>query len=203
MKLYILRHGETELNRLGIVQGSGVDADLNDRGRAQAQAFFQAYQHLDFELIVTSALRRTHQTVQAFLDKKTPWVQLPDLNEISWGEHEGLPPSPHRSAIYHQTVSEWQRGNLDASLPGGESARALLARVTRFEEWVRTRPERRILVATHGRTMRCLVTHLKGIGPGEMEGTPHVNTGLYIAQHQDGKWTFELENDASHLAGMR
>jgi probable phosphoglycerate mutase len=141
--------------------------------------------------------------VQAFLDKKTPWVQLPDLNEISWGEHEGLPPSPHRSAIYHQTVSEWQRGNLDASLPGGESARALLARVTRFEEWVRTRPERRILVATHGRTMRCLVTHLKGIGPGEMEGTPHVNTGLYIAQHQDGKWTFELENDASHLAGMR
>ena len=39
-EIYIIRHGETELNRLGIVQGRGVDSDLNDTGRAQAEAFY-------------------------------------------------------------------------------------------------------------------------------------------------------------------
>ena len=37
-EIFIIRHGETELNRLGIVQGSGVDAGLNDTGQQQAQA---------------------------------------------------------------------------------------------------------------------------------------------------------------------
>ena len=42
-QLYIIRHGETELNRLGIVQGRGVDASLNETGITQAEAFFQKY----------------------------------------------------------------------------------------------------------------------------------------------------------------
>jgi bisphosphoglycerate-dependent phosphoglycerate mutase len=37
--IYLIRHGETDYNRLGVVQGSGIDADLNDLGRRQAQAF--------------------------------------------------------------------------------------------------------------------------------------------------------------------
>jgi probable phosphoglycerate mutase len=36
--IYIIRHGETELNKLGIVQGRGVDSELNDKGRDQADA---------------------------------------------------------------------------------------------------------------------------------------------------------------------
>jgi len=38
--IYFIRHGETEYNKLGIVQGSGVDSELNENGRAQAQAFY-------------------------------------------------------------------------------------------------------------------------------------------------------------------
>lgn len=41
--IYILRHGETDYNRRGIVQGSGVDAELNEYGRLQAEAFFRYY----------------------------------------------------------------------------------------------------------------------------------------------------------------
>jgi len=199
MTLFILRHGETELNRLGIIQGSGVDAELNDTGWAQADAFFQRYGSLDFQLVVTSRLRRTHQTVRRFIEKGIPWEQLADINEISWGDHEGQPPSPQRSALYHDMIANWQRGNLDASLPGGETARQLLARVHRFVDWLKMRPEQRILVATHGRTLRCLVTVLKGVGPADMEGAPHANTGLYVVRYHDGGFHFELENDISHL----
>lgn len=200
MTLYILRHGQTELNRLNIVQGSGVDSELNEMGYLQAKAFYEAHQHIDFDLIVTSKLRRTHQTVQGFLDKNIPWEQSPDINEISWGIHEGQKQSAEQNERYHRMISEWQSGNLDASIENGESARQLLERIERFIDWVKTRPERRILVATHGRAIRCLITCLKGLPPNAMEGTTHSNTGLYIAHLQaDGSWQFELENDTSHL----
>ncbi|MFN0034440.1 MAG: histidine phosphatase family protein [Saprospiraceae bacterium] len=200
MTLYILRHGQTELNRLNIVQGSGVDSELNDMGYTQAKAFYEAHQHIDFELVITSKLRRTHQTVQGFLDKKIPWEQTADINEICWGIHEGQRQSPEQNERYHTMIAEWQSGNLDAAIAEGESARQLLERIERFVDWVKTRPEKRILVATHGRAMRCLITSLKGLPPTAMEGMEHSNTGLYVAHLQpDGTWLFELENDTSHL----
>lgn len=199
MTLYILRHGQTELNRLNIVQGSGVDAELNKKGFQQAKAFYDTHQHIDFELIVTSSLRRTHQTVQGFIEKNIPWIQSEDINEISWGIHEGQPQSHAQTERYHRMIAEWQSGNLDACIPDGESARQLLARIQRFVDWVKTRPEQKILVATHGRAIRCLITCLKGLPASAMEEMDHSNTGLYIAHLRDGKWEFELENDLSHL----
>ena len=47
-EIYIIRHGETDYNRQGIVQGQGVDTSLNDLGRRQASAFFEHYRHIDF-----------------------------------------------------------------------------------------------------------------------------------------------------------
>ena len=41
--IYLIRHGETDYNRLGVVQGSGIDADLNELGQRQAKAFFDHY----------------------------------------------------------------------------------------------------------------------------------------------------------------
>jgi broad specificity phosphatase PhoE len=199
MTIYIIRHGETEYNRLGIVQGSGVDSDLNETGREQAKAFFNTYQHIDFEVIVTSKLKRTHQTVERFITRDIPWIQRSDINEISWGDHEGLSPTPERMAMFQRMLEEWKKGNLEASLPGGESARQLSERLQGFIEWLKTRTEKRLLIATHGRTMRCLVALLKGMGPADMEGVPHLNTGCYLAHYRDGQFVFELENDISHL----
>jgi len=198
--LYILRHGQTELNRLNIVQGSGVDSELNEMGYAQAKAFYEAHQHVDFDLVVTSKLRRTHQTVQGFLDKNIPWEQTSDVNEISWGVHEGQHSTPEQTERYRKMIADWQSGNLDASIESGESARQLLDRIQRFVDWVKTRPEKRILVATHGRAIRGLITCLKGLPATAMEDMEHSNTGLYVAHLQpDGTWEFELENDTSHL----
>ena len=62
-ELYIIRHGETELNRLGIVQGRGINSDLNDTGRAQAEAFYQYYKETKFDalsepLILSPSIRK-------------------------------------------------------------------------------------------------------------------------------------------------
>ncbi len=88
-EIYIIRHGETELNKLGIVQGRGVDSDLNDKGRAQAELFFNHYKHINFDKIYTSELKRTHQTVKNFIDLGLTWQKLSGLDELAWGLWEG------------------------------------------------------------------------------------------------------------------
>lgn len=202
MRLHILRHGETEFNRLNIVQGSGVNSSLNETGRQQARAFYEHHQHIPFELVVTSALQRTHQTVQAFIDAGIPWIQNADINEISWGDHEGQPSNPERMAVYEVMLREWQNGNLDASLPGGETARQLGDRLMRFIDWLHTRPEQNILICTHGRTMRAFITLLKGMPLSTMESISHHNTGCYSVQYLDGVFAFEKENCVRHLDGL-
>jgi len=66
MKLFLLRHGETEFNKLRIVQGSGVDAPLNETGQYQAQKFFEKYKNVPFEAVYCSSLQRTYQTIKNF-----------------------------------------------------------------------------------------------------------------------------------------
>ncbi len=199
MTVYFIRHGETNLNRLNIVQGSGMDTELNELGRAQAKAFFDRYRDVGFELVVTSRLQRTHQTVRHFLEQNIPWHQTADINEISWGIHEGAPPNPERHRDFSVLLANWKEGNIDAAMPQGESARQLGERVERFLCWMRNRPERRILVATHGRTLRAIVSRLKGNDLSEMDGVAHLNTGCFVVHFQGENVIFELENDVAHL----
>jgi bisphosphoglycerate-dependent phosphoglycerate mutase len=81
--IYLIRHGETDLNRKGVVQGSGVDSMLNEWGEAQAAAFFNAYQHVPFDKIYTSALQRTQQSVRGFINQGIPYESYAGLYEIS------------------------------------------------------------------------------------------------------------------------
>ena len=74
----MIRHGETEYNRQGIVQGSGIDADLNETGRNQAEAFYQKYKDIPFDKVYTSALVRTHQTVEKFIEAGIPHEIIPN-----------------------------------------------------------------------------------------------------------------------------
>jgi phosphoserine phosphatase len=199
MLIYLLRHGQTEFNKLGIIQGSSVDTDLNDEGRAQADAFFEMYKGVDFQLVVTSALKRTHQTVQRFIESGIDWHQTPDINEIRWGDHEGQRISPEWDAVWSRVREAWNDGDLDARMSGGESAADLNARLLRFIEWLQSRPEERVLICSHGRTMRGLISLLKGVTLADMEGVSHANTGCYIMRYDGRRYDFLEENSLRHL----
>src|ERR1700710_2370135 len=96
--LYIVRHGQTDLNKQGIVQGRGRDTDLNDEGRKQANLFYQAYKSVPFDKIYISELKRTQQSIQQFIDLGIPYEKLPGLDELAWGIYEGMPSSPETKA---------------------------------------------------------------------------------------------------------
>lgn len=198
--IYFIRHGETEYNKLGIIQGSGVDSELNELGRQQAQAFYKHYEAVDFQLVIASALQRTQQTIEPFLSqKKIPFYKTHLINEINWGIHEGKKYAPSMKETYSTLIKEWNNGNFEASMEGGESAQSLSLRLSEFLEDLVNRPENTILVCTHGRTLRCLMCLVNNQHLREMENYSHHNTGLYKTSWKEGIFNIEIHNDTSHL----
>jgi phosphoserine phosphatase len=197
--IYLIRHGETDLNRQRIVQGSGVNSSLNEKGRAQGQAFFDRYQHIPFEAVITSNLKRTHETVQRFLQSGLTWKMTGDINEISWGTHEGRTGTPKMIEEYEQMIAQWQAENYDAGLPEGETANQLAQRCQRFVNYIRVRPEKTLLVCSHGRAIRCLLTCFLQQPLTMMENYEHSNTGLFLIRQKNGVFLMEKQNDVEHL----
>ena len=202
-QIYIIRHGETELNRLGIVQGRGVDSDLNDTGRAQAEAFFNHYQNIKFDKIYTSALKRTHQTVQKFIDLGLPWVKFSGLDELAWGIWEGQPNTEEARTAFREMMEKWQGGNYEVGFEGGESPNQVKERLLQaFKTITDQTDENLVLVCMHGRAMRLLLCLLLEKELSEMGDFPHQNTTLYRMSYQDGKFKVIDFNNTDHLKDL-
>ncbi len=203
--IYLIRHGETDLNRQGVVQGSGVDSKLNDWGQAQADAFFNAYQHVPFDKIYTSALQRTHQSVRGFIAQGIPHESYAGLNEISWGVREGKEPNTGDSQYYRELANKWKNGEVNESAEGGESPEDVRNRQIPVIETILSRPhERNILIAMHGRAIRVLLTTLFDQPLVRMDDYDHSNLCLYRINYSYDTQRFELEvsNDITHLLSL-
>jgi probable phosphoglycerate mutase len=177
--LYIVRHGQTDLNKQGIVQGRGRDTDLNEEGRKQAQQFYQAYQDVPFDKIYISELKRTQQSIQPFIDLGLPYEKLEGLDELAWGVLEGQPSTPENKNAFLKLMRDWLDGNLDSKFEGGESPNEVKER--------------------HGRAMRLLLCLLMNKPLTEMEDFPHQNLVLYKVTWDGTKYEIVDFNNAAHL----
>ena len=203
--IYLIRHGETDYNRRGVVQGSGIDADLNALGQAQAAAFYEVYQHVPFQKIYTSALKRTQQSVQSFLDLGIPHQSLVGLNEISWGVREGKTPNRMDHDYYRTLIESWRNGQTDLAAEGGESPEDVLVRLQIAVQEILSQPEESlVLVAMHGRAMRVLLSFLMKQPLANMDQFDHTNLGLYLLHYDYDTQTFTRSktNDVAHLQSL-
>lgn len=199
--IFLLRHGQTDFNVQGIVQGSGIDSSLNDTGRRQAAQFYAAYGHVPFDKVYTSALRRTQESVQQFLDLGLPHETHLGLNEISWGVREGTRITLEEDAEYRQVLAGWAAGHTHGRLTGGESPEEVAARQRPVIELLRARhDERTVLICMHGRAMRVLLCQLLNYPLSYMEGFEHSNLCLYKLEFTGTVFTIRNFLDVSHLA---
>ena len=103
---------------------------------------------------------------------------------------------------FHLHISKWFMNGVLAImilLLRVEKANALASRIDRFLNWLTRRPEETILICSHGRTLRCMLTLIHQRPLHEMEAYHHHNTGLYRFTWQNGVYQTYLENDISHL----
>ncbi|HXH99498.1 MAG TPA: histidine phosphatase family protein [Sphingobacteriaceae bacterium] len=198
--LYIIRHGETDLNKRGIVQGRGMDTDLNATGMKQSETFYRAYQHIPFDKIYTSTLKRTHQTVKNFIDAGIPWVQYPGLDELAWGIHEGKEATQQTRIEFKRITTLWTKGHLHEKFEAGESPLEVKERqLVVLEHLIEKNNDTNLLICMHGRAMRLFLCLLTNLPLSEMETFPHSNTTLYKVKYDGADFSIIDYNNTDHL----
>lgn len=200
--IYIIRHGETQYNKLGLVQGSGIDSHLNELGVKQASAFHEHYKNIRFDKVYTSRLQRTHQSVKGFIDNGTPWQILEGLNEISWGYKEGRIISDEDDRQYFNMINGWKSGEYHHKVEGGENPLEVQKRQQVAWDYIMAHPaEENILVCMHGRAMRILLCLLLEKPLSEMDNFPHHNLCLYLLKYnaETGKFSIVVKDHTQHL----
>ena len=196
MKLYIIRHAETEYNRKGIIQGSEVDSDINDVGESQANSFYEYYKNINFDKIYVSDLKRTFQTIRRFTENGSSYEKLKEFNEISWGVNQG---KSDDLEDYARLIDTWLAGNLDNKFEEGESPNEMSVRLVKGFNKVLDDNHDTVLLCIHGRALRILLSKIIDNDLTKMDKYVHSNTGLYILEYKNGKYEILGSNLRDHL----
>jgi broad specificity phosphatase PhoE len=202
-EIFVIRHGQTDFNLKGIVQGRGINSDLNETGMKQARMFFDAFRHVPFDKIYTSTLKRTHQTVQPFIEHygEQNWEQHEGFDELDWGEMEGRTSDDETKHLFHQVITRWRAGDLNHAFNKGEHPLEVQMRQKKALDYILSKSdEQRVLICMHGRAIRIFLSLLLNTPLSEMDNYPHNNLSLYKLRYEANNFELLLSNDTSHLS---
>jgi 2,3-bisphosphoglycerate-dependent phosphoglycerate mutase len=179
--LFLFRHGETDWNREGRLQGH-TDTALNATGLAQAQALSETLRPHRLDAVVSSDLSRARKTAQIVSEALgIPLFTDAGLRETNVGAAEGLLWSDAKTRFGEGLTERWYSDG-HVAFPGGETGTATrtrgLAALQRFAE---EQPYQRIGVSTHGAMMRQLMKHAlpSGSPPASVR-----NTTLFVLRYE-------------------
>ena len=147
MKLYIVRHGQTDWNAKGLMQGN-TDTTLNQIGRKQAERIREELKDIPIDICISSPLGRAYETASIICNDRVPLLIDKRLEERDLGEYEGK--EPYDVRFY------WDY-TLNSSSKGVESVQDLLQRVSSFYEELKSKyKDSNVLLVTHGAVVRAL-----------------------------------------------
>ena len=172
--LVISRHGESEWNLLGKWTG-WTDVGLTEKGYADTVRLGALLQDLTFDEAYTSALKRTHQTLDALLEGKSSQADLPvtratELNERDYGDMTGKNKWEVKEEIGEEAFNGIRRG-WDYPVPGGETLKMVYERVLPYfkqEILPKLQAGENILLVAHGNSIRALMKELDQISEADM-----------------------------------
>ena len=164
MKFFIVRHGETDWNKLGRFQGH-TDISLNDRGLSQARETAVASEDWGYTAIYSSPLVRTVQVAEE-IAKVTPMLvsQEPGLKELSLGDLEGVTGEEMRND-WPDLFAAWRTEPEKMSMPNGESLGELRDRTWQVILDIEQKhsSDDSIVVISHNFAIRSIVNELLGM----------------------------------------
>ncbi len=200
-RLYLIRHGETEWNRLEKTQGC-ADIDLSENGYIQAGRLARRLLDEGIEAVYSSDLRRAFTTARIIAEQLDIEVHThPGLREMNFGCWEGL--DFHRiKKEYTEIHRLWLSSPDKAIIPGAEELIEVQNRATdAVKGIVELNRGRRIAIVSHGVTLKCLIFGLLGIDLGNLSKIRLDNCSLTIIEYRNGRYVLDLMNDICHVAG--
>ncbi|HKM21392.1 MAG TPA: histidine phosphatase family protein [Lachnospiraceae bacterium] len=191
MKIYFVRHGETQWNKERRLQGQ-TNIPLNENGRRVAELSREGIKDITFDIAYTSPLDRAKETAQILLaGRDIPIIEDDRLKEISFGDNEGVHIPElveHKRAPLYQFICEPEQY---VPSPEAESLEALSDRCREFLEQVIIPAEgnyETVMVAAHGALICSLISYLEGSPKSEFwNGNLQKNCGFTIVECKDGK----------------
>ncbi len=162
MNIYFARHGQTDWNTLGKVQGS-TDIPLNENGIEQARRLCEYFEkeNIALEKVYTSRQIRAVQTARTVSERfGLEYETVAGLEEMNMGAFEGHT-WPEIEALYPEELGKWNSDRRYVATPGGESCQMVMERVFRAIDRIIGQydvpSEKNLLIISHGAVILTLI----------------------------------------------
>ena len=155
IKLFIVRHGKTDWNLLGIVQGS-TDISLNEEGIIEARNLSEKIDISKIDLCISSPLKRAMEISKIITKNKIEIIYDDLIKERYIGDYEGC-------SINFDVISRLWDYKLNDSSNNIESIKECLNRASSFINKIKGNyKDKAILIVSHGGFIKCINYVLKG-----------------------------------------
>lgn len=198
--LYIVRHCQSGGNIGGRFQGR-FDADITPAGEQQLDLLSLRFRNEPLDAIYSSPLLRARKTAEAVGRFHSLPIQIDEgLVEMDVGQMENLKLS-EIGEKFPEVAKNWDRSPDLCQFPGGETMAQVYDRVNAaLDRIIRENQGKTVFLATHGGVIRNLYARISfGSIKGLRESAVFGNTGVSVLEAEDGKLTWKLVNDQSHL----
>lgn len=184
----LVRHGETDWNVIEKLQGR-TDIPLNSTGILQAKECSEFLSSSNWDVIITSPLRRAKQTAEIInANLKLPIVEMEEFIERSYGDAEGM------------SIEERQVTFHDGNIPNQETMNSLKSRVVEGIHILNEKfQNKKVLLVAHGAVINSILAILSNgkIGSGK---TKLINACTSNIHYNQKKWKIKDFNQVTHLS---
>ena len=198
MRLYMVRHGETDWNKERRIQGQ-VDIPLNEFGRKLARKTARGLDNIQFDICYSSPLERAKETARLILnDKETPILTDVRIMEMAFGDYEGGCCSKSGWNLPKEFQCFFHDPEHYKPAPGGESFIDVKKRTGEFLKELSEKKqykESNILITTHGAALAGLLNNIKNEPVSKYWGTGvHKNCAVTEVQITGDRMEIISEN---------
>lgn len=202
MDLILVRHGETETNRLGKIQGVS-QAPLNECGLAQAEAAARVLDDDKPFALYASPLKRAVQTAEAIARRTGIGATIENgLIEMDVGEFEGLTGRQLRER-FPDVMRSWDEDAFQTEMPGGESLATVRNRAwSTVKRLADLHSGETVVAVTHNFTIQMVLCAVLGMPPNNFRRL-RVDLGSITRLRVSPERTVQVSvNETGHLRGL-
>lgn len=158
MKIYYVRHGQTDLNLAKKMQGGGTEKELNETGVSQAYNTKKELENVKYDLVICSPMKRAKQTAEIINEgRDIPIITDERIRERKLGEYEG------RDVTEEMENNIWDY-KLNYNIPNGENLHDFEKRIDEFFDDIKEKyHDKSVLIVAHGGIAKVIKAHLYGM----------------------------------------
>jgi broad specificity phosphatase PhoE len=198
-KLILVRHGETEWNRVEIFRGR-IDIDLNETGIKQAELLAEYLSEIKIDAIFSSPLKRAVKTAEIIADRQKRNVDITEgLIDFNYGKWQGLSHEEVKEK-YEELYRDWLNRPDQVKIPGGESLEDVRRRAVAVVEKIIANNGGTAVLVSHRVVNKVLICALLGLDNSHFWNIRQDTCGITTFTHEHGQFILTKHNDTSYLA---